>query len=89
MFHIFFFEQVALRSNQPASVRSNQLVRLRMQMMPIWEIYHAEARTGAWPLTLHAIGQPSADKYAMVNAQGRERRSSRSRGERKEGVGEK
>lgn len=56
-----------------------------MQMMPIWEIYHAEARTGAWPLTLHAVGQPSADKYAMVNAQGRERRSSRSRGERRRG----
>lgn len=57
-----------------------------MQMMPIWEIYHAEARTGAWPLTLHAAaGRPSADKYAMVNAQGRERRSRKSRGESRRG----
>lgn len=57
-----------------------------MQMMPIWEIYHAEARTGAWLLTLRAVGQPSADKYAMVNAQGRERRSRKSRGQRREGA---
>lgn len=41
---------------------------------------------GAWPLTLRIVGQPSADKYAMVNAQGRERRSRKSRAG-KEGKG--